>query len=105
MPLCGECVNRRPGKPGAPCDASVAVDQCKDAEASDAIATALVEVPEDQPSDGAQAVVDVEEIAPEEEADRLLPEGSEISLREEVVSSSGTSRKNNCTATFAAEQD
>ena len=31
-------------------------------------------------------VVDVEEIATEEEADRLLPEGSRRSLREKVVS-------------------
>ena len=86
MPLCGECVNRRPGKPGALCDVAVAVDQCKDVEASDAIATALAEAPADQPNDGEQAVVDVEEIATEEEADRLLPEGSRRSLREKVVS-------------------
>ena len=86
MPLCGECVSQRPGKPSVTCDASVAEDHCKDAKASVASTTAPAEALDDQPADGEQAVVDVENIATEEEADRVLPEGSQRTLHEEAGS-------------------
>ena len=86
MPLCGKRVNRRPGKPGASCDASADEEQRKDAEASVASATTPAEVPDDRPIEGEPAIADVENIATAEKTDRILPEASQRALREEAVS-------------------
>ena len=86
MPLCGECVNRMPVKPCVPCDASAATDHHTYVETLVAPAPLLVEVPECQTDVEEQLAVDVEEMATEEEADRILPEGSRRSLREEAAS-------------------
>ena len=56
-----------------------------DAEAVVASATAPAENPYDQPSDGEQAVADVEDIATEDDANRVRPEGSQRTLREKAV--------------------
>ena len=75
MPLCGECVNKRPGQP-ATVDPMTSEKVCKDVETSDAPKTAPAEVPEVQPVEGEQAIVDVEGIVTEEEAERVLPKVS-----------------------------
>ena len=59
---------------------------CKDVETSDAPTAAPADVPGLQPVEDEQVTVDVESIVTEEEADRVLPEGSRRSLREEAVS-------------------
>ena len=85
MPLCGECVNKRLGRL-ATVDPTTSKKVRKDVETPDAPDTAPAEVPEVQPVEGEQAIVDVDNIVTEEEAERVLPEGSRITLREEAVS-------------------
>ena len=90
MPLCGDCVNKRPGRRSTN-DASAAETVCKDVKMFVAAMTAPAEVPEVQPAEGEQVVVDVETIATEEEAERVLPERSRRALRKEAVSRFSTS--------------
>ena len=60
LPLCGECTIKRPGQL-ATTDTNSSGEECKDVKTSVASATAPAEVPEVQPAEGEQAVVDVEE--------------------------------------------
>ena len=86
MPCCGECETRWPGKSGALVDGTPMVTTVVATDAPVAPASDPVGVPEPQQEGETRAEVDVEDIATEEEADRILPEGARKSPREEAAS-------------------
>ena len=84
LPLCGECTIKRPGQPAA-ADTSSSEKWRKDVKTSVAFTAAPADDPV-QPVEDEPITVDIEGILTEAEADRVLPEGAKVSLREEALS-------------------
>ena len=84
LPLCGECTIKRPGQPTA-AGMSSSEKQCKDVKTSVAFTAAPADDPV-QPVEDEPIPVDIEGVLTEAEADRVLPEGAKVSLREEALS-------------------